>query len=320
MAAKWNGYERGCCQQSLDGVGEKLKSVWEAVALHLADRAQACVLLSAGLEIRMVSAALEKTLGVEREQLEGRSWTEVVTPPELAAVTRIRLHRAVAGVGRTIETEAMTREGQRLLLVFDAALIGRCDEQSLLLTLLSARPAAQAVDLRVAGEVDYDISSSVSDFGRLLAVTNPAGAVPISGETRCYSVIANRTAPCTNCPVLRPDTEGWPRTEARRVGAKSAVYEVVTAEGGGARVHMRLRRIPEASVSAIYETKVRDLADAARLSERERAVLTYLLMGRAIGDIASILDISPRTVKFHQANVLEKLGADSRADLIRLIT
>jgi DNA-binding CsgD family transcriptional regulator len=64
----------------------------------------------------------------------------------------------------------------------------------------------------------------------------------------------------------------------------------------------------------------RALADAAQLSERERSVLTYLLMGRSLGDIALILGISPRTVKFHQANVLEKLGADSRADLVRLIT
>jgi len=299
-----------------------LISVWQAVALHLADRGQACVLLDAALEIQMLSAALEKTLGWEREQVEGRSWVDVITPPELAAVTRLRLERALAGVVRTVETEAITSAGQRLLVVFDAALIGRCAEQSLLLTLSSVRRAEQNVDLRVAGEVDYDISSSVSDFGRLLAVTHPAGAAPVGGElvARCYSVIAGRSAPCANCPVLRPDSEGWPRTEARRVGAKSAVYEVVTAEGGGARVHMRLRRIPEASVSAIYETKVRDLADAARLSERERAVLTYLLMGRSISDIASILDISPRTVKFHQANVLEKLGADSRADLIRLIT
>lgn len=299
-----------------------LSSLWQAVALNLADRGEACVLLDGALAIRMLSAALEKRLGWEREQVEGRPWIEVITPRELAGVTRLRLERAVAGVLRTIETEGVTSAGERLLLTFDAALVGRGADQGLLLTLTSSRPADRLVDLRVAGEVDYDISSSVSDFGRLLSVTQPAGAAQIGGEpvARCYSVIAGRAEPCANCPVLRPDSEGWPRTLARRIGGKSAAYEVVTAEGGGARVHVRLRRIPEASVSAIYETKVRDLADAARLSERERAVLTYLLMGRAIGDIASILDISPRTVKFHQANVLEKLGADSRADLIRLIT
>lgn len=302
----------------------RLSSVWQAVALHLADRGPASVLLDSSLEIRMLSAALEKVLGWEREEVEGRPWPEVVTPSELAAVTRLRLARALEGVVRVIETEAITGSGQRLLLVFDAALVGRGAEQGLLLTLSSARPAEEVVDLRVAAEVDYEISPSVSvtDFGRLLVVTNPPGFSGVDGQphARCYAVVAGRSAPCANCPVLRPDGESWPRTAARRIGGKTAAYEVVTAEAGDVRVYLRLRRIPEASVGAIYETKVRDLADAARLSDRERAVLTYLLMGRAIGDIASILGISPRTVKFHQANVLEKLGADSRVDLIRLIT
>jgi DNA-binding NarL/FixJ family response regulator len=53
--------------------------------------------------------------------------------------------------------------------------------------------------------------------------------------------------------------------------------------------------------------------------ERERDVMTYLVMGRAIEDIATILEITPRTVKYHQANVLKKVGADSRLDLIRLV-
>ena len=30
------------------------------------------------------------------------------------------------------------------------------------------------------------------------------------------------------------------------------------------------------------------------------------------------LSVSSRTVKFHQGNILQKLGADSRADLLRL--
>jgi DNA-binding CsgD family transcriptional regulator len=97
-------------------------------------------------------------------------------------------------------------------------------------------------------------------------------------------------------------------------------YEVVTADAREDRVRVRLRRISAETLGAIYESKVRALSDAAQLSDRERSVLTYLLMGRSLSDIAMILDISPRTVKFHQANVLEKLGADSRADLVRLIT
>lgn len=280
-------------------------------------------MLDASLEIRLLSVGLGKLLGWEREQLEGRAWPDAIAPSDLASVTRLRLERALAGLVRTIELEATNSTGNRLLLVFDAALVGRGTEQGLLLTLSSARPAEDPVDMQVAGEVDYEIAASVSDFGRLLGITYPSCATRFDYKpvARCYAVIGGRSTPCPSCPVLRPESEGWPRTAARRIGGTSdAAYEVVTAEAGQERVRMRLRRIPESSVGAIYETKVRDLADAARLSTRERAVLKYLLMGRAIGDIASFLDISPRTVKFHQANVLEKLGADSRADLIRLFT
>jgi DNA-binding CsgD family transcriptional regulator len=43
------------------------------------------------------------------------------------------------------------------------------------------------------------------------------------------------------------------------------------------------------------------------------------VLGRSLDEIARILGIAPRTVKFHQANVLQKLGADSRLDLMRLL-
>ena len=60
------------------------------------------------------------------------------------------------------------------------------------------------------------------------------------------------------------------------------------------------------------------IADRARLSDRERSVLDYLRMGRSLDEIASILGLSRRTVKFHQANILQKLGVDSRFHLISL--
>lgn len=56
----------------------------------------------------------------------------------------------------------------------------------------------------------------------------------------------------------------------------------------------------------------------ARLTEREREVLDLLLLGRTHEDIAQLLGISERTSKFHQSNLLHKLGAESRLDLMRL--
>ncbi|MGH7271600.1 MAG: helix-turn-helix domain-containing protein, partial [Polyangiaceae bacterium] len=69
----------------------------------------------------------------------------------------------------------------------------------------------------------------------------------------------------------------------------------------------------------LVDAKIARIAGAGALSERERQVLTLLLRGHGVADIATMLQIAPRTVKFHQSNVLQKLGADSRADLLRVL-
>jgi len=54
------------------------------------------------------------------------------------------------------------------------------------------------------------------------------------------------------------------------------------------------------------------------LSRREREVLESLLENLANKEIASRLNISERTVKFHVSNLLNKFGVRRRADLILL--
>ena len=60
------------------------------------------------------------------------------------------------------------------------------------------------------------------------------------------------------------------------------------------------------------------LVSEAGLSNREREVLDLLLLGRGPDEIGVVLGIAARTAKFHQANLLRKLGADSRMDLLRI--
>jgi DNA-binding NarL/FixJ family response regulator len=57
---------------------------------------------------------------------------------------------------------------------------------------------------------------------------------------------------------------------------------------------------------------------SADLSRREREVLDSLLENLANKEIASRLNISERTVKFHVSNLLNKFGVRRRADLILL--
>ena len=56
----------------------------------------------------------------------------------------------------------------------------------------------------------------------------------------------------------------------------------------------------------------------ASLSTREREVLEWLAEGSSNKIIARELDISPRTVEIHRANMMHKLGARHAAEAVRL--
>lgn len=55
-----------------------------------------------------------------------------------------------------------------------------------------------------------------------------------------------------------------------------------------------------------------------RLTEREREVLNYVANGLSNRKIGERLEISPRTVEIHRANMLNKLGASHTSQAIRL--
>jgi DNA-binding CsgD family transcriptional regulator len=57
---------------------------------------------------------------------------------------------------------------------------------------------------------------------------------------------------------------------------------------------------------------------AGRLTSRQREVLHLLADGHSAKEIATILDLSSRTVEFHKYKMMEELGVKSAAELIRL--
>jgi two-component system response regulator FixJ len=57
----------------------------------------------------------------------------------------------------------------------------------------------------------------------------------------------------------------------------------------------------------------------ARLTPRERDVLSGVVSGRSSKEIARALGISPRTVELHRANLRIKTQTRSLADLVRLV-
>jgi len=78
------------------------------------------------------------------------------------------------------------------------------------------------------------------------------------------------------------------------------------------------RRALKPEYREVVRERVEEIAVAHSLSPREREVFVLLLYGFMADEIADKLGVSTRTVKFHQANVLDKLNADSRLELFRL--
>jgi FixJ family two-component response regulator len=85
-----------------------------------------------------------------------------------------------------------------------------------------------------------------------------------------------------------------------------------------------LKRIEEAlsfaTESAAQQSQVTSIkARLESLSDREKQVLEAVVNGKMNKTIAYDLDISIKTVEAHRARVMEKMGANSLAHLIRMI-
>ncbi len=119
---------------------------------------------------------------------------------------------------------------------------------------------------------------------------------------------------------LPEEISGWLRTVARasplglppeyvipgRQGTKLALRYFPDANGGGAAMKLvEYRPAPAAP-------------PLARLTEREREVLHWLVQGKRDGEIALILCLSPKTVSKHVEHILLKFGVASRTAAARL--
>jgi FixJ family two-component response regulator len=61
------------------------------------------------------------------------------------------------------------------------------------------------------------------------------------------------------------------------------------------------------------------VARLATLTPRERDVLGHVVAGLLNKEIAARLSLSPRTVEAHRAHIMDKMGARTVADLVRMV-
>lgn len=100
------------------------------------------------------------------------------------------------------------------------------------------------------------------------------------------------------------------RPIAERVKALDGRLDIESTSGWGSHTSIRLPLDPPGGRN--------EREPAVGLTSRERDVLHLVAAGHRNADIAAELAISPNTVKFHIANLLRKVGARTRSELIAL--
>lgn len=165
------------------------------------------------------------------------------------------------------------------------------------------------------GDVTYAIS--LRPFGVLRWVRRPdqEATSDMVGKP-CFSALFQREEPCAHCP-LRETGRGGRAAGFIRGGPESAgqPYMVMSSRADSSTALVSAAVVNRSQVRGLVRMETDRRADEAGLTGREREVLGLLLEGRSAPDIADALQIALSTAKFHQANVLRKLGVASRSDL-----
>lgn len=179
----------------------------------------------------------------------------------------------------------------------------------------------RALEVMPVPETDvwYVVRTDPGAEGELEMIGDGArGLVKPEPGTRCYARLHARESPCAGCKVLGAE------------GRENVTFAHLEDEGRNL-VHASASRIDASSTMVLARTisgedvgelirgRLDALAIARRLSAREREVLELVAFGRTQAEIGAVLSITPRTVKHHMANVCRKLGADAKADLLRIL-
>ena len=133
-----------------------------------------------------------------------------------------------------------------------------------------------------------------------------------------------RASPSTRVLALSMHDEREVVQDMLRAGAsgyllKSAITEelvkaVDAVAGGGIYVGANITGM----VLDDYVQGLRkDNAEPTPLSARERQVLQLVVDGKSAKEAAAVLGVSPRTVEMHRARLMQKLGVNSAAGLVR---
>jgi DNA-binding NarL/FixJ family response regulator len=121
--------------------------------------------------------------------------------------------------------------------------------------------------------------------------------------------------------TMNPDPQV--ASEALRNGASGFLLKDSEAEELLLAIHSVIRGTSYVTPQvkrALEQSFIRDPRSLSRpkhLSDRQREVLQMLAEGRSMKEIAYILEISHRTVRFHKSRIMEELGITTNSELVQ---
>ena len=179
-------------------------------------------------------------------------------------------------------------------------------------------------------EPHYEVVGSVADGRALLkaaAELNPDVVLLDVGMPLLNGLDAARalkkTMPHVKLIFLTMNPDSDIAAEAFRAGASAYLLKNSQASELLQAVHDVVRGVsyvtPQIS-QAMEERFIRDPLSVNRpreLTARQREILQMLAEGRSMKEIAYVLQITHRTVRFHKARIMEELGITTNSELVK---
>jgi DNA-binding NarL/FixJ family response regulator len=109
--------------------------------------------------------------------------------------------------------------------------------------------------------------------------------------------------------AIKAGASGYLTKDSASTQLVSAIEKVA---GGGAFISAEVAE--QLALGAMPQTEG---PPHASLSDREYQVFRMLVAGQAVSEIASELNLSVKTVSTHKARLMEKMGIDNQAELVR---
>ena len=292
---------------------------WEPTVRHIA-QAQPALVVDSAYRALFVNAEMTDLLGWSHDELSSRNWVDVCVPQADRVMVKRLLAEGLNGVAKTGDIRTVTRDAKRCVLHVGLSTEAHGRTRALVIAVRGVSDTRAQTSIscdctievsRAPGRVGVVKSVRFLDaakdgathVGRLVGeLLDALGCA--AAETAVRSALENPSLDLAE--TVLPDTD--------------RSFRVITAHPADElTVRLTVRCVDSLLLLDLVDAKVARVAELSGLSDRERQVLHLLLRGRGVEDIATMLEIAPRTVKFHQANVLQKLGADSRLDLLRVV-